>query len=181
MHAGPMAHNKCTQAQVHAHTGMHTHAYTYKHNYSIRKRSPSPSQSVTQHTLIRYYPAHTTRRGHAVAQALETAHTSPNLTTQHDGVAPTRTGSCNFLFASSAGCLFVSLILSPLLLQLGPLRNVEGVAEIAGCMAGAGVVLVLALALSVYGSAQFQSPLPLGVKTLSGRSVARDPLQSADG
>lgn len=66
-------------------------------------------------------------------------------------------------------------------MQLGPLRNVEGVAEIAGCASGAGLVLILALCLSIYGSAQFQTPMPLGVKTLSGRSVARDSLFSADG
>lgn len=48
-------------------------------------------------------------------------------------------------------------------------------------MSGAGLVLILALCLSVYGSAQFQSPMPLGVKTLTGRSVTRDPLQSAQG
>lgn len=79
-----------------------------------------------------------------------------------------------------------TLTLAPMLLactylQLGPLRNVEGVAEIAGCMSGAGLVLILALCLSIYGSAQFQSPMPIGVKTLSGRSVARDTLFSAEG
>jgi hypothetical protein len=66
-------------------------------------------------------------------------------------------------------------------LQLGPLRNVEGAAEIAGCASAVGVVLILALCLSVYGSASFQSSPKMGVKTLSGRSVQRDPLQSADG
>ena len=65
--------------------------------------------------------------------------------------------------------------------QLGPLRAVEGVAEIAGCSAGAGLVLILTLCLSIYGSAQFQSAPAIGVKTLSGRSVSRDPLQSAQG
>ncbi len=66
-------------------------------------------------------------------------------------------------------------------LQLGPLRNVEGVAEIAGCMSGAGLVLILALCLSIYGSAQFQSTPAIGVKTLSGRSIERDSLQTSDG
>lgn len=66
-------------------------------------------------------------------------------------------------------------------LQLGPLRAVEGVAEVAGCMSAAGLVLILAVCLSIYGSASFQSTPKLGVKTLSGRSVQRDPLQSADG
>ena len=51
----------------------------------------------------------------------------------------------------------------------------------AGCLSGAGLVLILALCLSIYGSAQFQTTPAIGVKTLSGRSVARDPLQSAEG
>jgi hypothetical protein len=65
--------------------------------------------------------------------------------------------------------------------QLGPLRNVPETAEIAGSLSAAGLVLILALCLSIYGSAQFQSAPSIGVKTLSGRSVARDPLFSADG
>ncbi len=51
-------------------------------------------------------------------------------------------------------------------------------AEKAGCLAGAGLVVILALALTAYGATQFQQDAPtLGVKTLSGREVARDPLQ----
>jgi photosystem I subunit 11 len=65
--------------------------------------------------------------------------------------------------------------------QLGPLRAVESVAEVAGCLSAAGLVLILAVALSIYGSASFQDRPQIGVKTLSGRSVQRDPLQSADG
>ena len=65
--------------------------------------------------------------------------------------------------------------------QLGPLRAIEGTAEVAGSLSAAGLVLILALALSAYGAAQFQSAAPMGVKTLSGRSVQRDALQSADG
>jgi photosystem I subunit 11 len=42
-------------------------------------------------------------------------------------------------------------------------------------------VIILAVCLSIYGSASFQTAPKLGVKTLSGRSVQRDPLQSADG
>lgn len=79
--------------------------------------------------------------------------------------------------------LILFCLLSCLVLQLGPLRAVEGVAEIAGCLSAAGLVLILAVALSIYGSASFQQSTDnkLGVKTLSGRSVQRDPLQSADG
>ncbi len=72
-------------------------------------------------------------------------------------------------------------------MQLGPLRNVVGEAEIAGCLSGAGLVVILAACLSIYGSAAFQktvvnsAPANLGVKTLSGRETVRDPLQTADG
>jgi hypothetical protein len=65
--------------------------------------------------------------------------------------------------------------------QLGPLRAVEGVAEIAGSLSAAGLVGILALCLALYGGAQFQSQPPLGVKTLSGRAVQRDSLQTAEG
>ena len=48
-------------------------------------------------------------------------------------------------------------------------------------MSAAGVVLILALCLSIYGSAMFETSPAIGVKTLTGRSIARDPLQSAKG
>lgn len=56
-----------------------------------------------------------------------------------------------------------------------------GTAEVAGCLSAAGLVLILSLCLSLYGDASFQSTPKMGVKTLSGRTVARDPLQSAEG
>merc|ERR1719454_2146856 len=54
-------------------------------------------------------------------------------------------------------------------IKLGPLRAVEGVAEVAGCMSAAGLVLILAACLSIYGAASFQRKETIGVKTLSGR------------
>jgi len=65
--------------------------------------------------------------------------------------------------------------------QLGPLRAVEGTAEIAGCLSAAGLVGILALCLTLYGAASFQTKAPLGVKTLSGRAIERDSLQSGEG
>ncbi len=65
--------------------------------------------------------------------------------------------------------------------QLGPLRNVPGTAEIAGSLSGAGLVIILTVCLSLYGAAQFQSTPAIGVKTLTGRSIPRDPLQSSQG
>ena len=64
-------------------------------------------------------------------------------------------------------------------IKLGPLRNVgEGVAERAGCLSGAGLVVILSVALTIYGVAAFQvDQVPMGVKTLSGRELQKDPLQ----
>lgn len=68
-------------------------------------------------------------------------------------------------------------------LQLGPLRNAaEGVPEVAGCLSAALLLIILTGCLTIYGQASFQDDEPqIGVKTLSGRDIARDPLQSADG
>ena len=64
-------------------------------------------------------------------------------------------------------------------IKLGPLRNVgQGVAERAGCLSGAGLVVILSVALTIYGAAAFQvDQVPMGVKTLSGRELQKDPLQ----
>ena len=63
----------------------------------------------------------------------------------------------------------------------------EGVAEISGSLSGAGLILILTVCLTIYGSATFQSPKSqVGVKTLSGgrrpqsmphEIVSHDPLQ----
>merc|ERR1719498_1145427 len=66
-------------------------------------------------------------------------------------------------------------------IKLGPLRAVEGSAEIAGCMSAAGLVLILSSCLSIYGAASFQRKETVGVKTLSGRLIAPDELQTSDG
>ena len=42
-------------------------------------------------------------------------------------------------------------------IKFGPLRNVEGVAEIVGSVNGAAVVLLLTACLSIYGATTFQS------------------------
>ena len=63
-------------------------------------------------------------------------------------------------------------------IKLGPLRNIPGVAERAGCLSGAGLVVILAVALTIYGASAFQNDAgAIGVKTLSGRELQRDPLQ----
>lgn len=65
-------------------------------------------------------------------------------------------------------------------IKLGPLRNTES-AEVAGSLSAAGLILILTLALSIYGAVSFQKEEVVGVKTLTGREVARDPLQSSQG
>merc|ERR1711976_738139 len=66
-------------------------------------------------------------------------------------------------------------------IKLGPLRSVEGTAEIAGCMSAPGLVIILTSCLSIYGAASFQRKETIGVKTLSGREIERDELQTSAG
>ncbi len=51
------------------------------------------------------------------------------------------------------------LLVGPFI-KLGPLRNVEGVAEIVGSLNGAATVLILTACLSIYGASTFQSEGP---------------------
>merc|ERR1719389_627951 len=66
-------------------------------------------------------------------------------------------------------------------IKLGPLRSVEGSAEIAGCMSAAGLVIILAVCLSIYGAVSFQRENALSCKTLSGRTIVQDQLQTSEG
>lgn len=92
-----------------------------------------------------------------------------------------RTGVSPLLRGVEIGLAHGFLLVGPFI-KLGPLRAVEGVAEISGCLSAAGLVLILTLCLSAYGTVTFQNEAStVGVKTLSGRSVSPDPLQSADG
>nr|6ZZX_L Chain L, Photosystem I reaction center subunit XI [Chlorella ohadii]6ZZY_L Chain L, PSI subunit V [Chlorella ohadii] len=91
-----------------------------------------------------------------------------------------RTGVSPLLRGVEIGLAHGYLLVGPFI-KLGPLRDVENVAEIVGCINGAATVLILTLCLA-YGAVTFQGEGPqVGVKTLSGRSIPRDPLQSADG
>jgi photosystem I subunit XI len=92
-----------------------------------------------------------------------------------------RTGVSPLLRGVEVGLAHGFLIPGPFI-AAGPLRDVPGAGEIAGCASGAGLVLILAVCLSIYGGATFQGPSKaVGAKTLSGRSVAQDPLQTAEG
>ncbi|GFR46459.1 hypothetical protein Agub_g8033, partial [Astrephomene gubernaculifera] len=112
---------------------------------------------------------------------LETPITSsPIIASYLSNLPAYRTAVAPALRGVEIGLAHGFLVAGPFI-KLGPLRNVPETAEIAGCLSAAGLVLILALALSIYGSAQFQSAPKLGVKTLSGRSVERDRLFSAEG
>lgn len=92
-----------------------------------------------------------------------------------------RTGVAPLLRGVEIGLTHGFFVTGPFI-KLGPLRNVEGTAEIAGCLAAAGLVAILAGCLSIYGSVTFQDDEPqVGLKTLSGREIERDRLQSAEG
>nr|7BLX_L Chain L, PSI subunit V [Chlamydomonas reinhardtii] len=100
---------------------------------------------------------------------LETPVTSaPIVATYLSNLPAYRTGVAPVLRGVEIGLAHGFLLAGPFI-KLGPLRNVPETAEIAGSLSAAGLVLILALCLSIYGSAQFQS------------TVARDPLFSADG
>lgn len=97
-----------------------------------------------------------------------------NLPAYRTGVDPTLRGV-------EIGLAHGFLLTGPFI-KLGPLRNVEGTAEVAGALGGAGLVVILTVCLAIYGAATFQAPTPsVGVKTLTGREIKPDPLQTADG
>ncbi|CAG9463772.1 unnamed protein product [Pedinophyceae sp. YPF-701] len=92
-----------------------------------------------------------------------------------------RTGVSPLLRGVEIGLAHGFLLAGPFI-KLGPLRNVPGTAEVAGCLSAAGLVVILTACLAMYGAATFQGkPSPVGVKTLSGRDLPEDPLQSAEG
>lgn len=92
-----------------------------------------------------------------------------------------RTGVSPLLRGVEIGLTHGFLLVGPFI-KLGPLRNVPGTAEVSGCLSAAGLVVILTLCLSIYGEVTFQNEVPaVGVKTLSGRNIQPDPLQSSDG
>lgn len=97
-----------------------------------------------------------------------------NLPAYRTGVDPTLRGV-------EIGLAHGFLLTGPFI-KLGPLRNVEGTAEVAGALGGAGLVVILTVCLAIYGAATFQAPTAsVGIKTLTGREIKPDPLQTADG
>lgn len=90
-----------------------------------------------------------------------------------------RTGVSPLLRGVEIGLTHGFFITGPFI-KLGPLRSTD-VAEVVGSLSGAGLVVILTACLTIYGAVSFQQPEVVGVKTLTGRSVARDPLQTSEG
>ncbi len=117
---------------------------------------------------------------------LETPVTSSPLVASYLSNLPAyRTGVSPLLRGVEIGLAHGFLVVGPFI-KLGPLRNFAGAsgnaAEIAGCLSAAGLVLILTMCLSMYGQVTFQNDVPqVGVKTLSGRNIQRDPLQTSEG
>lgn len=113
---------------------------------------------------------------------LETPVTSSPLVASYLSNLPAyRTGVSPLLRGVEIGLAHGFLLVGPFI-KLGPLRNMEGAAEISGCLSAAALVLILTLCLSIYGTVTFQNDVPVvGVKTLSGRSLSPDPLQTNEG
>jgi len=111
---------------------------------------------------------------------LETPVTSAPLVANFLSNLPAyRTGVSPLLRGVEVGLAHGFFLTGPFI-KLGPLRATEA-AEVAGCLSGAGLVLILTACLSIYGAVSFQRDEVVGVKTLTGRSITRDPLQSSEG
>lgn len=91
-----------------------------------------------------------------------------------------RTGVSPLLRGVEIGLTHGFFLTGPFI-KLGPYRAAES-AEVVGCLSGAGLVLILTACLSMYGQVTFQNDSEvLGTKTLTGRSISKDPLQSSEG
>lgn len=65
-------------------------------------------------------------------------------------------------------------------IKLGPCRTLEQ-ADLIGCLSAGGLVVILTLCLTIYGQATFQNDNEMSKKTLSGRPLEKDELQTSDG
>merc|ERR1712118_381072 len=105
---------------------------------------------------------------------LETPVTSAPLVANYLSSLPAyRTGVAPLLRGVEIGLAHGFFLPGPFI-KLGPLRSIEGEAEVAGCMSAAGLVIILAVCLSIYGAVSFQRKEIVSVKTLSGREISSD-------
>jgi len=158
---------------------------------------PLPHGHVAAPALVAAAPIPAARRAMVVPRAeksavaplngdpfvgmLETPVTSAPLVARYLSSLPAyRTAVAPSLRGVEIGLAHGFLVAGPFI-KLGPLRNTAG-ADVAGCLSGAGLILILTACLSIYGSATFQgegSEMPK--KTLSGRTPAPDALQTGPG
>lgn len=111
---------------------------------------------------------------------LETPVTSsPDVANFLSNLPAYRTGVAPLLRGVEVGLAHGFFVTGPFI-KLGPLRSTDA-AEVAGCLSGAGLVLILTACLSIYGATAFQREEVVGLKTLSGRTIPKDPLQSSEG
>merc|ERR1712193_578604 len=102
---------------------------------------------------------------------LETPVTSAPIVVNYLSNLPAyRTGVAPLLRGVEIGLAHGFFLPGPFI-KLGPLRALDGTAEVAGCMSAAGLVIILAVCLSIYGAVSFQRREAVGIKTLSGREV----------
>merc|ERR550514_1942527 len=103
---------------------------------------------------------------------LETPVTSAPVVANYLSNLPAyRTGVAPVLRGVEVGLAHGFFLPGPFI-KLGPLRALSGTAEIAGCMSAAGLVIILAAALSIYGAVRFQRKEIVSIKTLSGRELS---------
>uniref|UniRef100_A0A061SCY8 Photosystem I reaction center subunit XI, chloroplastic n=1 Tax=Tetraselmis sp. GSL018 TaxID=582737 RepID=A0A061SCY8_9CHLO len=112
---------------------------------------------------------------------LETPVTSAPIVANYLSNLPAyRTGVAPVLRGVEIGLAHGFLVAGPFI-KLGPLRNTDA-GIVSGCLSAAGLVAILTVCLTIYGAATFQGDGPeVGLKTLTGREIARDPLQSSEG
>merc|ERR1719389_389641 len=153
-------------------------------------RIPTPVKAVTRHCSS---PGKLNVRAQEKAQVikpingdpyigmLETPVTSAPIVANYLSNLPAyRVGVSPLLRGVEIGLAHGFFLCGPFI-KLGPLRNVDHTAEIAGCMSAAGLVIILAVCSSIYGATSFQRKGVVGLKTLSGREIARDELQTSAG
>merc|ERR1719198_2421766 len=106
--------------------------------------------------------------------------TAPIVVNYLSSLPAYRTGVSPLLRGVEIGLAHGFFIPGPFI-KLGPLRSIEGTAEVAGCLSAAGLVIILTACLSIYGEVRFQRKEVVGIKTLSGREIARDELYTSEG
>merc|ERR1712182_87826 len=95
---------------------------------------------------------------------LETPVTSAPIVANYLSNLPAyRTGVAPLLRGVEIGLAHGFFLPGPFI-KLGPLRNLEGVAEISGCLSASGLVIILTVCLSIYGAASFQRKETVGLK-----------------